>query len=150
MSDGGPNKSTEAIRDMIDHRLKSLSEAEPLTLPSGSHLDEDTISAFVEGRLGTTESKPVLSHLTACGPCRRASAQLVRLENQIDAESPSAAVEEEPGRLRAFLSNLPSLVPSAEEEVVFAYQNPEAEEKEREKVESVPESGDDEQRDKTV
>lgn len=127
MTGSGSNKNTGAIREMIDHRLKSLSQAETVTLPSESHLDEDTISAFVEGRLGANESKPVLSHLIACGVCRRASAELVRLENQITADTHPPATEE-PGRLRAFLSNLPSLVPDGGDEVVFAYQNPEAEE----------------------
>jgi hypothetical protein len=112
---------------MIDHRLKSVSESATLALPAESHLDEDTISAFVEGRMGTAESRPVLSHLTTCGVCRRASAHLLQLENQIEGESEPE--QEEPGRLQAFLSNLQSLVPS-NEEVVFAYENPEDEEAE--------------------
>jgi anti-sigma factor RsiW len=118
-------KTTEAIRDMIDHRLKSISASATLSLPPGSHLDEDTISAFVEGRLGAAESKPVLSHLTTCGSCRRVSAQLVRLENQIDADTEPENAPEEPGRLQAFLANLQSLVPAGED-VVFAYQNPQS------------------------
>src|SRR4030095_13060261 len=109
---------------MIDHRLKSISASAAMSLPPESHLDEDTISAFVEGRLGAAESKPVLSHLTTCGSCRRVSAQLVRLENQIDADTEPENVSEEPGRLKAFLANLQSLVPAGED-VVFAYQNPE-------------------------
>lgn len=126
MSGHGINKDQEAIREMIDHRLKSLSAAETVTLSPESHLDEDTISAFVEGRLATNESRPILSHLTACGLCRRASAHLVRLENQVEAEIPAQAAAEEPGRLRAFLSDLTSVV-KTDEEVVFAYQNPLAE-----------------------
>jgi len=112
---------------MIDHRLKSISASAMAVLPEGSHLDEDTISAFVEGRLGKVESRPVLSHLTACSTCRRASADLVRLENQIDAASEPMPEPDEPGRLQAFLSNLQSLVPDGGDEVVFAYQNPEGE-----------------------
>lgn len=126
MTGRGLNKNPEAIREMIDHRLKSLSEAETVNLLSASHLDEDTISAFVEGRLGTTESKPVLSHLTACGFCRRASAQLVRLEDEVTTGAVAQTGDDEPGRLRAFLSNLSSIVPAPGEEVVFAYQNPDA------------------------
>ncbi|HKP36423.1 MAG TPA: hypothetical protein VJT71_06165 [Pyrinomonadaceae bacterium] len=113
---------------MIDHRLKSISASAVAALPEDSHLDEDAISAFVEGRLGTVESRPVLSHLTACSTCRRASADLVRLENQIDAESEPMQEPEETGRLQAFLSNLQSLVPDGSDEVVFAYQNPDEEE----------------------
>lgn len=122
-----PNKNTEAIREMIDYRLKSISASATIALPLESHLDEDTISAFVEGRLSATESKPVLSHLTACGSCRRVSAELVRVENQIDAEPEPGSEAEEPGRLQAFLTNLQSLVTPGED-VVFAYQNPEEKE----------------------
>jgi len=102
-----PNKSTEAIREMIDHRLKSISASATIALPPESHLDEDTISAFVEGRLGANESKPVLSHLTACGSCRRTSAQILRLD-EIAPEPVAQPAEETPGRIRDFLSNLPS------------------------------------------
>lgn len=131
MTGRGPNKNTEAIREMIDHRLKSISESAMITLSPDSHLDEDAISAFVEGRLDAFESKPVLAHLTACGPCRRTSAQLLRLD-QIAPEANQEAAEG-PGRLREFLANLTTLVPSGNEDVVFAYQNPESE-KEQEKT----------------
>ena len=141
MTGGGLNKKIKAIREMIDHRLKSLSEAATVDLSSASHLDEDTISAFVEGRLSPGESKPVVAHLTVCRSCRHASAELVRLENQIDADSAPENLEEEPGRLQAFISNLGSLVPSGGEDVVFAYQNPPVEE-DRKKPNDSDESGD--------
>lgn len=131
MTTRGRTTKTEAIRTMIDNRLKSISETEAAASSSVSHLDEDTISAFVEGRLEATESKPVVTHLTACGSCRRISAQLVRLESQIDAEPEAAA--DEPGRLQAFLSNLSSIVSPGGEDVVFAYQNPEAEDEQPKK-----------------
>jgi len=119
------NKQTERIRGMIDRRLKAVSAADLVNVSVGPHVDEDTIAAFVEGRLADDECQPILSHLAACGLCRRASAQFVQLENQIDAEIESSAAEEEPGRLEAMLSRLRSAVPSVSEEVVFAYQNPE-------------------------
>ena len=113
----------DRMRDIVAQRLKSVAVSELSNLPAGSHLDEDLIAAFVEGRLTDTECKPVLSHLAACGLCRRTSAQFVQLENQIDDEV-SPAAEEEPGRLEALLSRLRAAVPSAGEEVVFAYENP--------------------------
>ena len=113
----------DRMRDIVAQRLKSVAASELSNLPAGSHLDEDLIAAFVEGRLTDTECKPVLSHLAACGLCRRTSAQFVQLENQIDDEVPPAA-DEEPGRLEALLSRLRAAVPSAGEEVVFAYENP--------------------------
>lgn len=121
------NKQTERIRGMIDRRLKAVSAADLVNVSVGPHVDEDTIAAFVEGRLADDECQPILSHLAACGLCRRASAQFVQLENQVDAEVASSAAEEEPGRLEAMLSRLRSAVPSVSEEVVFAYQNPEDE-----------------------
>ena len=137
------NKQTERIRGMIDRRLKAASAADLVNVSSGPHVDEDAIAAFVEGRLADDECQPILSHLAACGLCRRASAQFVQLENQIDAEVTSSAAEEEPGRLEAMLSRLRSVVPSVSEEVVFAYQNPEEEqtkEADAKKSNSSPES----------
>lgn len=111
------------MREIVARRLKSVAASELSNLPAGAHVDEDLIAAFVEGRLTETECRPVLSHLAACGLCRRTSAQFVQLENQIDADIVTPA-DEEPGRLEALLSRLRSAVPSAHEEVVFAYENP--------------------------
>lgn len=128
------NKKTECMREMIDQRLKAVSAAELTNAPVGPHVDEDTIAAFVEGRLADDECQPVLSHLAACGMCRRASAQFVQLENQIDAEVSANAADEEPGRLEAVLARLRSAVPSVNDEVVFAYQNPDDAEKAKTKT----------------
>ena len=129
------DKKAETIREMIGQRLKAVAVAELSNVPVQSHLDEDVIAAFVEGRLADNECQPVLAHLAACGACRRASAQMVQLENQVDAATEVS--DEEPGRLEAVLSRLRSAVPSINEEVVFAYQNPE--EADREKSEAAPE-----------
>lgn len=117
----------DRMRDIVAQRLKSVAVSELSNLPAGSHLDEDLIAAFVEGRLTDTECKPVLSHLAACGLCRRTSAQFVQLENQIDADI-TTSTDEEPGRLEALLARLRSAVPSVNDEVVFAYENPPEEE----------------------
>lgn len=118
------DKKTETIRGMIAQRLKAVAAAELSHVPAQPHLDEDMIAAFVEGRLLDDECQPVLAHLAACGACRRASAQMVQLENQVDSE-PAGDVADEPGRLEALLSKFGSMVSATGEEVVFAYQNPE-------------------------
>jgi hypothetical protein len=122
------DKKTETVRELIAQRLKAVAAAELSKLPVQPHLDEDVIAAFVEGRLLDTECQPVLAHLAACGACRRSSAQVVQLENQVDAE-PASDAPEESGRLESLLSKFGSLVPSAGEEVVFAYHSPEDEQK---------------------
>ena len=125
--EAGLNK-TERIRDLVAQRLRSIAASELSNVPAAPHLDEDTIAAFVEGRLGDIECQPVVSHLAACGLCRRTSAQFVQLENQID-DDVSPAADEEPGRLEALLARLREAVPSVGEEVVFAYENPSEEDK---------------------
>ena len=117
------------MREIVAQRLKSVATSELSNLPVGSHVDEDSIAAFVEGRLTDTECKPVLSHLAACGLCRRTSAQFVQLENQIEADI-TTSTDEEPGRLEALLARLRAAVPSASEEVVFAYNSEETRETE--------------------
>jgi hypothetical protein len=114
-------KETEAMRHLIHERLKARLATESPSLET--HLDEDTICAFVEGRLEETETSPVISHLIACSSCRHTTAQLIRFDSQFDPENELTQTEESPGRVRLFLDRLASrLTPSLEEDAVFAYQ----------------------------
>jgi hypothetical protein len=115
---------TDAIRQLIDRRLKARLPAEVMLDPFAAHLDEDAICAFVEGRLEDAEAAPVMSHLVACSFCRHTTAQLIRLESQFDSGDDLTVVEG-PGRVRLWLESLAARVaPSFEEDAVFAYQNP--------------------------
>jgi hypothetical protein len=91
---------------------------------AGGHLDEDALSAFVEGRLSDAESAPIIQHLVACNTCRRFTAELIRLESEIgQSEVSLPARVEEPGRIRNLLESLAARVlPSSDE--VFAYHAP--------------------------
>lgn len=115
------------MRRMIHRHLHERAMVAPPGL-ADMHLDEDALSAFVEGRLGEAESAPLIQHLVACGYCRRATVQLVRLEAETVASqtaTTTTAQEEEPGRIRRLLDDLASRVlPSYEEETVFAYHAP--------------------------
>lgn len=120
-----PNAETEAIRQLIDRRLKTRLSAEAVVAHFDDHLDDDSMAAFVEGRLEENESSSLISHLVQCSSCRYTTAQLVRLESQVDPES-EATADESPGRMRSFIENLAArITPSFEEDAVFAYQNPE-------------------------
>jgi anti-sigma factor ChrR (cupin superfamily) len=106
---------------MIHHRLKTYTEVEALD----AHPDEDVVSAFLEGQLDEAGSSQMVSHLITCGSCRHTTAQLTRLDSQIDTENDSPLKDEGLGRVRLLLEGLASRVmPSSEEDVVFAYQNP--------------------------
>src|SRR5882672_9168776 len=98
---------------MIHERLRARLANESRSLES--HLDEDAICAFVEGRLEEAEISPVISHLIACTSCRQTTAQLIRFGSQFDPENDSKAPEESPGRV-PLLDRLASrLAPSLEE-----------------------------------
>ena len=106
---------------MIHHRLNTCSEVAALDV----HPDEDTVSAFLEGQLDEAGSSQMVSHLITCGSCRHTTAQLTRLDSQINTENDSPLKDEGLGRVRLLLEGLASRVmPSSEEDVVFAYQNP--------------------------
>lgn len=121
------NREIEAMRRMIQQHLQTRALVTPPML-MGVHLDEDALNAFVEGRLSQTESAPIIKHLVACGYCRQATSQLVRLETETGVASFPTAIastEEEPGRIRRLLEDLASRVlPSSDEETVFAYHAP--------------------------
>lgn len=135
------NKETEAIRYLIEQRLKARLSAEA---PASEHLDEDAISAFVEGRLEEAEISHVISHLIACTSCRQTTAQLVRLDSQFDTEAESAALVENPESVPSLLERLTSrLAPSFEEDAVFAYQDPSADQSTEVVTESKPEKSED-------
>lgn len=119
------DKEMEAIRNMIDQRLRSGPPAETIALASEAHLDEDYLSAFVESSISDSESSAIVSHLITCVSCRDASARLIRLESlQLEADDVTIP-ERSPSRLRQFLAELAAqVVPSSGEDAVFAYQNP--------------------------
>lgn len=112
---------------MIHQHLLQQAETGPLAASylAGAHLNEDALSAFVEGRLSETESAPLIQHLVACNSCRRFTAELVRLESETAAgEVPAAPpAPAEPGRIRKLLENLAAhVLPDSDE--VFAYRAP--------------------------
>ena len=115
----------EAVRAMVHGRLNSFASVKTEPISATLHLDEDAMSAFVEGQLGEDETRSIISHLTSCGSCRDFTARLIRLESTFTADEESTMVEETPSRLRRFLEGLASqVIPPSGEDAVFAYQNP--------------------------
>jgi hypothetical protein len=101
------NREREAIRCLLDKHLKRRAMFAPQLR---EHPDEDSLATFVEGRLSEAESKPIISHLVACAPCRHFTARLIRLESELGegrfAQAPAAAMPPNPGRLWQFLSSM--------------------------------------------
>ncbi len=115
----------EAVRAMVHCRLNSFASVKTEPISATLHLDEDAMSAFVEGQLGEDETRSIISHLTSCGSCRDFTARLIRLESTFTVDEVSTMVEDAPSRLRQFLERFASqIIPSSGEDAVFAYQNP--------------------------
>jgi hypothetical protein len=111
---------------MVHQHLHGRTASLAPTAPVGQHLDEDALSAFVEGRLSHLESAPLVRHLVGCGSCRNITAQLIRLDTELSGTKTEALPpREERGRVRALLADLAARVlPSADGDVVFAYHAP--------------------------
>lgn len=142
------NRDTEGIRRMIHQHLQRRAMVAP-PLVADMHLDEDSFSAFVEGRLTETESAPVIQHLVSCGFCRRITAQLVRLESEIGPPEESAPeTTTGPNRLERLKDLVSRVLPQSEGDAVFAYHAP-AEDFKRKSDATTDESSDEKSEDKT-
>lgn len=114
------------IQDLVELYLTSKGSA----VSSRPHLDEDTLSAFVEGSLGDREITPVMSHLVDCSFCRNITVELFSLETAF-ADTPIEPVREhaEPARISEVLSGLFSKIFGTSDGAVFAHQERPDEEK---------------------
>ncbi|HEX8247461.1 MAG TPA: hypothetical protein VF599_04695 [Pyrinomonadaceae bacterium] len=94
------------------------------------HLDDDSLSAFVEGNLSERESTPILSHLVDCSFCRHVTAELVRLDFAFAGEeTPMPVAENAPTSVSDVLNNLLSRIfGTSDSSAVLAHQQPEEKE----------------------
>lgn len=111
----------KAMHNLVGDYLRRRVSNENLS--AEKHLDDDMLTAFVEGRLSEKESTPVVKHLVECGSCRKNTAQLVQLQEELgEKEMPIPVVVGEPGRVRRFLEGITiRLFSGDDEESVFAY-----------------------------
>jgi hypothetical protein len=114
---------TAAIRRLVDVRLKARFRDEAPS-PVGAHTDEDIINAFVEGRLEEAQSVSVTAHLVSCAQCLHLTAQLIRFAPEGGELDRSSEPAEEGGPLQRLVEGLSGMVPSLDEDAVFAYQDP--------------------------
>lgn len=101
------------------------------------HLDEDALSAFIEGNLTERETAPIIKHLIDCAFCLRVTADLFKVEEQFAAEtisvSPASAA---PTRVSEVLQNLLTRIFGASDNAVFAHQENEKAEEEKKETDS--------------
>lgn len=128
------NQENQQIGQLLGAFLKSK-KSETIAV-NDAHLDEDSISAFVDGSLSNREAEPIMRHLVGCSPCRKITAQLARLAEELNGQPevmPSTAPQT--SRLQQFLQNLGLSSFGLGDEAVFAH-NDSAEEDKKEETEN--------------
>lgn len=121
------------IQGLLDRYMRSEISSENFT-GQARHLDEDLLTAFVEGNLGERETKPIVNHLVECSFCRHVTAELVRLDLAFAEEDVKfVASENQPSRISEVLSGLLSRIFGTNDDVVFAHE--EKEEKDEKSIE---------------
>jgi hypothetical protein len=135
MEKGQINSEESKIQGLIDTYLRFRSSN--AISDNGKHLDDDTLTAFVEGNLSPRESAPVMRHLVDCSFCRHVTAELVKLDFAFAGEEAAvpvaaAARQSEPTSVSDVLSNILSRIFGTSDSAVLAHQEPEEEQKEEE------------------
>ena len=106
-------------------------------ISNDKHLDDDSLTAFVEGNLSERESTPIVSHLVDCSFCRHVTAELVKLDFAFAGEeAPMPVAQSAPTSVSDVLNNLLSRIFGTSDSAVLAHQEPEEKEDEEEKKES--------------
>ena len=118
---GKPNSEELRIQGLLDRYLNR--QAADNRLPAqDNHLDEDSLTAFVEGNLSQRESTPIISHLVDCTFCRHVTAELVRLDLAFaDVPLTAAATEKQPSKVSEVLSGILSRIFGTNDSAVFAH-----------------------------
>jgi hypothetical protein len=95
---------------------------------NSDHLDEDMLTAFVEGNLTEQEAKPVSTHLVGCSFCRHITAELIKLDYAFAEDSQAVPVTNaEPTKVADVLSGILSRIFGGNDGAVFAHEETEKE-----------------------
>lgn len=128
---GQMNPQEIRIQGLLDRYLATRPDR--YAADTSAHLDQDLLTAFVEGSLNRREAGPVISHLVDCSFCRHITAELVRLDLEFAGETVERpVVTEEPSKISAVLNGLLSRIFGTADGAVFAHQESDEEDKEPE------------------
>lgn len=91
-----------------------------------NHLDDDSLTAFVEGKVTEHEMPSLIKHLIDCSFCLHVTSELAKLNAAFeDEEFVATAPIKEPTKVADVLSGLLSRIFGANDGAVFAHQEQE-------------------------
>ena len=132
---GKINPTDLKIQGLLDRYLRVRS-ANSNFENGQTHLDEDSLAAFVEGNLTRREAQPVVNHLVGCSFCRNITAELVRLDLAFaENTQPVALIESQPTKVSEVLSGILSRIFGTSDGAVFAHHEEDSKEEKEEKEE---------------
>ena len=110
------------IQGLLDRYMRLRIPGEDSTAKA-EHLDDDSLTAFIEGNLDERETKPIINHLVKCSFCRHVTAELIKLDMAFaEEEIQIVSVDNQPSRISDVLSNLLSRIFGANDGAVFAHE----------------------------
>ena len=138
MENKGLNYSDNSqIQELLGKFLQVNSSIHDSELSGESHLEEDSLAAFVEGNLERRESQPIINHLVNCSFCRHITAELVKLDYAFAGIEETRTVNlngnNEPSKISEVLSGLLSRIFGGNDGAVFAHHESETEPEDSEK-----------------
>lgn len=120
------------IQGLLDRYLRRKSSGVNPAQLEGNHLDENSLTAFIEGSFNEREAQPIVGHLIECSFCRHVTRELIRLDLAFAVEEmPAAAAENQPSKISEVLNNLLSRIFGTSDNAVFAHQEKEADDAEK-------------------
>lgn len=130
MNNKGINNSEEIkIQGLLSNYLR-LNKKNPNS-DNKQHLDDDLLTAFVEGNLSQREQKPIVSHLVECSFCLHITSELVKLDLAFaESEATVSSFETQPTKVSEVLSGIFSRLFGTSDGAVFAHQEAEKDEEE--------------------
>ena len=121
---GPDEKNTDPrIPNLVGRYLSSVNDP---GLAAAVHLDDDLLTAFIDGSLMEREARAAVRHLVNCAFCRRSTAALLRLDAEFQVTpAPLPDPENAPTQVADVLHGFLSRLPGFGGEAVFGHQEPE-------------------------
>lgn len=134
---GQINAEELKIQGLLDRFLK-FRTANNNFRGSEGHLDDDSLTAFIEGKINERESSGIIAHLINCSFCLHVTGELAKLSDSFaEDEVMISAATKEPTKVSEVLSGLLSRIFGTNDGAVFAHQEDEKESEDKEDKDKV-------------